>query len=303
MALYHKHRPKDFKEIKGNDAVVNALETMFAKNKVPHALLFVGNTGCGKTTLARIVSESLGAVGNDIREMDIADFRGIDTVREIRKQSQYKPLEGACRVWIMDEVHKMTNDAQNALLKILEDTPAHVYFILCTTDPQKLLPTIKGRCSTFQVNPLNDTEMFTLLRTVVKAEEETLVKAVYEQIIHDSLGHPRNALQVLEQVLQVEPEKRLDMAKRAAEQQSQSIELCRALMTNVGWLKIAAILSGLKEQDPEGVRRHVLGYVQSILLKQASDKAALIIEEFKEPFYNSGFTGLVFACYNVTQSS
>lgn len=303
MALYHKHRPKDFKEIKGNDAVVNALETMFAKNKVPHALLFVGNTGCGKTTLARIVSESLGAVGNDIREMDIADFRGIDTVREIRKQSQYKPLEGACRVWIMDEVHKMTNDAQNALLKILEDTPAHVYFILCTTDPQKLLPAIKGRCSTFQVNPLNDTEMFTLLRTVVKAEEETLVKAVYEQIIHDSLGHPRNALQVLEQVLQVEPEKRLDMAKRAAEQQSQSIELCRALMTNVGWLKIAAILSGLKEQDPEGVRRHVLGYVQSILLKQASDKAALIIEEFKEPFYNSGFTGLVFACYNVTQSS
>jgi DNA polymerase III subunit gamma/tau len=301
-SLYLKYRPTSLGEIIGNEAVISAVANMLKdKKKCPHAFLLTGGTGCGKTTLGRIIAKELGVSDSDFREVDSADFRGIDTVREIRKNSQYKPLEGSCRVWLIDECHKMTGDAQSAFLKALEDTPPHVYFILCTTDPQKLLPTIRGRCTTFSMEPLSDRLMMGLLRQVTKAENENLSKQIYEQIIQDSQGHPRNALQVLDQVLRVPVEKRMETAQRTAEEQSQVIELCRALVKNESWSKIKVILNGLKGQDPESIRRMVLGYCQAILLKAENQRAGLIMEEFIEPFYNTGFPGLVFACFSINQ--
>jgi DNA polymerase-3 subunit gamma/tau len=198
----------------------------------------------------------------------------------------------------LDECHKLSNDAQNALLKALEDTPRHVFYILCTTDPQKLIPTIKGRCSQFKMNPLSDKDMFRLLRQVVKGEEESLQKQIYDQIVQDSQGRPRNALQILGQVLAVPEEKRLETAKRSAEIQSQVIELCRALVSNSGWKKITNILSNLQDQDAESVRRAVIGYCSSILLKEENTTAAKIMEAFIEtPYGNLGFPQLVFCCY------
>jgi len=306
MTLYLKYRPQNFDEMCGNEDLLDSLREILQKEDRPHSYLFHGPTGCGKTTLARIIAKEIGAKGSDFREVDSADFRGIDTVREMRKQSQYKALEGSCRIWLLDEVHMLgrggnspTNEAQNALLKALEDTPSHVYYILCTTDPQKLLATIKGRCSQFQVTPLPDKTMFKLLRGVVKGEEDKLTKQIYEQIIQDSQGQSRDALQILEQVLCTSPDRRMEVAKRTAELQSQSIELCRALINPTGWKKIAGILKGLKDQDPERIRRGVLGYCQTILLKGENHQAGKVMEEMISPFYNSGFPGLVLASYSV----
>jgi DNA polymerase-3 subunit gamma/tau len=302
MTLYLKYRPNSFKEIVGNNQIVDSLQSMLEDNETcPHAFLLSGPTGCGKTTIGRIIADKLECFGNDLREIDAADFRGIDTIREIRKQSQFMPLEGNCRIWILDECHQLGSAAQPALLKALEDTPSHVYYILCTTDPQKLLPTIRGRCSQFQVQPLIEKDMFRLLRQVVKAENKNLPKVVYEQIIQDSLGHPRNALQILDQVLHAPANKRLEIAKQTAEEQSQSIELCRALIKAEGWKYIASILSGLQNQDPESIRRHVLGYCNSVLLKGENDQAGLVMENFVEPFYNTGWPGLTFACYSIVK--
>jgi len=300
MSLYLKYRPDSLEMVVGNETVLEIVKDMTkSPDTCPHAFLLHGPTGCGKTTIGRIIAARLGSAGDDIHEIDTADFRGIDTVRELRKQCRFLPMGSACQVWIIDECQKMTGDAQSALLKILEDTPNHVYFVLCTTDPQKLLAAIKGRCSPLQVNTLNDQEMFRLLRTIVKAENANLQKAVYEQIIQDSLGHPRNALVILDQVLRVDPEKRIDVAKRTAEEQSQSIELCRALVKIASWKEVAGILSGMKTQDAERIRYAVLGYCQAILLKGVEhNQAAAIIEYFSEPFYNTGFPGLVFACYS-----
>ncbi len=200
---------------------------------------------------------------------------------------------------LVHNCHKMTNDAQNALLKILEDTPKHVYFILCTTDPQKLLKTIKGRCSSYQMELLSDKQMLKLLRRVVIAEDEKIEREVYEQLVQDAQGHPRNALQVLEQVLNVEPDLRLDAAKRKAEEYSEAIQLCRALIEGKSWKVIAGILKGLKSQDPEGIRRIVLGYAQAVLLNSGNPQAAVVLECFMEPFYNSGFPQVTHACYLV----
>ena len=139
--------------------------------------------------------------------------------------------------------------------------------------------------------------MRTLLRSVVKAEGQKLTKEVYEQIIMDSQGHPRNALQILDQVLGVPAEMRIEVAKRAAEVQSDAIELCRVLMQKAPWKKVAGILTKLKDQDPESIRRLVLSYCNTILLKGENMQAGLVMEQFIEPFYNTGFPGLTFACF------
>jgi len=304
MSLYLKYRPNCLEQVKGNLDILSTLEGMLGDLETcPHSFLLHGPTGCGKTTLARIIANRLGCSGSDLKEVDSAQFRGIDTAREIRHQSNYMAIEGSCRVWIIDECHKMTNDAQNGLLKVLEDTPEHVYFILCTTEPQKLLATIKGRCSMFQVKPLSEQEMYHLLRRVTHKEGETLDRELYDIIIQDSLGYPRNALQTLEQVLRADPERRLEIAQQAAIAQSQVVELCRALLKGSPWKVVAKILTGVKDQEPEGIRRAVLGYCQAVLLNGKDDLVCgLIMEEFINPFYDSGFPQLTFACYSVTKN-
>lgn len=303
MSLYLKYRPNDLNQVVGNDDVVATLEGMLGDLKsCPHSFLLHGPTGCGKTTIARIIANRLGCKGSDLKEVDSAQFRGIDTAREIRNQSNYMALEGNCRVWIIDECHKMTNDGQNGLLKILEDTPNHVYFILCTTEPNKLLPTIKGRCIAIQVKPLSEETMYHLLRRIAHKEGEKLGRDVYDTIARDSLGHPRNALQILEQVLKTTPDKRLAIAQQSAAEQSQSIELCRALLKGASWKEVRVILSGLQDQDAENIRRVVLGYCKSILLKGDVIRAGRVLEEFINPFYDSGFPQLIYACYAVIKN-
>jgi DNA polymerase-3 subunit gamma/tau len=303
MSFYQKYRPKNLSQIKGNGELVSALEGMLGDlENCPHSFLLHGPTGCGKTTLARIIANLLGCSGSDLKEIDSAQFRGIDTAREIRGHSQYMAMESDCRVWIIDECHKMTNDAQNGLLKILEDTPSHVYFVLCTTEPQKLLATIKGRCSTFQVKPLGEEDMQLLLKRIVRREKEELSDEVYEVIIKVSQGLPRNAIQTLEQVLKTPIDKRVEIAQKALAEQSESIALCRALMKGSAWKEVSHILSGLRDQDPESIRRGVLGYCQNTLLRGDVMLAGRIMEEFINPFYDSGFPQLVFACYSVTKN-
>ena len=303
MALYQKHRPTKLSEVKGNKNVTAPLRTMLKNPETtPHSYLFHGPTGCGKTTLARIMAQELGCTENNIIEIDAAQFRGIDTIRELRKNAQYIPLGGGKRTYILDEVHKITGDAANALLKILEDTPSHAYFILCTTEPQTLLPTIRGRCSQFQVQTLNDDEMTELLSDILEKEQVEVETDVIEQIVLDSQGHPRNAIVILEQVINTPRRRRLEVAKQSAVEQTQAIELCRALIGNKAWSTISTILNGLKGQEAESVRRVVLGYVTAVLLKSDNAKAAHILECFEEPLYNIGFPGLVLACYRVINS-
>lgn len=302
MSLYLKYRPEKFSDIFGNQETVEALQQMVGSDDCPHTFLFHGPKGNGKTTLARILAKELGIKGQDLRELDTADFRGIDMVRELRKQAQYKPLEGSKRIWILDECHQLTKDAQSALLKILEDTPSHVYFALCTTDPQKLLPTLKDRCHKFEVQPLSDRQMKNLLIKICKAEKQPAQKKVILQIIKDAGGHPREALQILDKVFRVEPKRRLKIAKQVEVVENQSIELCRALIKGEPWGKINSILKGLKDDNPESIRRHVLGYAQAILLKSDNERAGLIMEEFIHPFYDSGFAGVVFHSYVVSKN-
>lgn len=301
MSLYHKYRPTGFSNFVGNTNTVVALDAELRKDDPSHVYLFHGPTGCGKTTLARIVAYNLGCRDSDLQEIDAADFRGIDTVRDIRKRVAFKPLCSDARVWILDECHNLVSLAQTALLKLLEEAPPHAYFVLCTTDPQKLLPTIRGRCQQYQVAPLEEDNMCSFLADIAGREtKEELDNELAEAIARESEGRPRNALQILEQVLSLSPKKRMEAVKQFAEVQSQTIELCRHLLSKgCNWRGTSKIVSGLRKEDPEKVRRAVLGYCSSVLLKGRNDRAAVIIECMERPFYDSGFAGLVFACYEI----
>lgn len=310
MTIITEHRPKTLDEMVGNEKAVKTLEGLFARReKFPHAILLSGPKGCGKTTLARIISNMLGAQASDFVELDTAQFGNKETITNLITQTRYRPSdpESECRVWLLDEAHMIgtggaseKNKAQGALLKTLEQPPAHAYFVLATTDPQRLLPTLRSRCIEISVATLSDNEMELLLRRIMRAEKSRVPSDVRELIIDQSLGHPRNALQLLGKVIGLAPEDMAEVVKEEAEKQTAAIELCQAIFKKKKWSVIAKILQGLKDEDEEGLRRMMLSYCNSILLKQDNPLAFVVLDEFSEPFYNTGKPGLTAACYRAT---
>lgn len=300
MPLHIDYRPKTLKEVEGNRSTVEALQAILSREKdLPHAFLFLGAPGCGKTTLGRIVANELGCAQADMREVDVADFRGIDTIRDIRQQARLKPMAGPVRVWILDECQKMTGDAQSALLKILEDTPPHVFFILCTTNPEKLLKTIISRCMAFSVGPLSERQTTRLLQRIVKAEGvEGFPEEAYKQLHAASQGHPRRAVVELDRIIDLDSKSILKAIEQTSKDEALGIDLCRALLKREPWGKVAAVLRGLQDQEEESLRRMVLGYMNAVLLKEDNQQAAQVIECFKGHFFDCGKAGLTQAAYD-----
>jgi len=301
MSLYNKYRPTSFEDIVGNRKTIKSLELLLKKENPPHAYLLIGPTGCGKTTISRIIAKELGC-GDEFREIDSADFRGIDTIREIRSSSRHVSLRSNCRVYLIDECHKMTNDAQNALLKGLEDPPPHVFYVLATTEPERLIKTIRGRCSTFPVAPLNEVQMVRLLYRIVNKEEKKTKKSILIEVFERSEGRPRDAIQMLEQLIElpIVEQKKL-IRQLSVEDNPQVIKLCRALTQKAPWVQINIILKELKGEDPEQIRRAILGYCSAILLNSSNNAVARIMQHMLEPFFYTGFPGLVISCYEITK--
>lgn len=303
--LYKKHRPQKFGEIVGQDAAVRTLVDLGKRKAIPHTILFSGPSGCGKTTLARILRVKLRCGEMDFYEVNCADFRGIDMVRDIRDRIQLAPMGGESRIWLIDECARMTADAQNAFLKLLEDTPLHVYFFLATTDPRKLLGTIRTRATEIRVSPLGDGEMERLVRNVISKEGSEMPDAVVEKIVEVSGGSPRKALVWLNQVIGLDGEERQMSTVCAPDTDAEAIAVARALIKpRIGWSDMAKVLKDLKE-DPEGVRRLVLGYMNTVVLGggDAVERAVGIMEAFQDDLYSTGKAGLTLACYNAIHSA
>jgi DNA polymerase-3 subunit gamma/tau len=297
-----KYRPSGLKAVVGQSEACKVLRGFMKAAKVPHTLLLTGPSGCGKTTLARIVAEFLtGGIPSNLFEINSANFRGIETVRDVSSKVGLRAFGGKARVWIIDECHQMTKDAQNALLKVLEDTPGHVYFMLLTTDSAKLLPTIKTRCTEVRVKGLSDKDMKALLEGVCESEEEEVEESVLDRIIEVAEGSARKALKILEAAVVVEGEEPRLESVYANDSRRQAIDLARALIApRARWADVAVVLRGLDE-DPEGLRKMVLAYCASVLLGggKLAPRASLIIEEFRDNFYDGGRAALVSACWRV----
>jgi DNA polymerase-3 subunit gamma/tau len=302
MELYRKYRPDCFTDVAGQKKAVTTLRNFVKDKKVPHAILFSGGSGVGKTTLARIMRTELDCHSDDFNEINCADFRGIDMIREIRKNSKYAPMKGKTKIWLIDEVHMMTTQGQNAILKLLEDPPSYVYFFLATTDPNKLIRTIRTRTTEIALEEFNLKEMTRFLQKFVAKYMEGVTLSKNElHIIHDkSEGSPRKALVILESLLSLDEEDRAQFLEELHGSEAKCIELCRALIGGAKWSEVASILRTLNE-DPESVRRAVLGYARTVLLSngKTAPRAYLVLDSFKDNFYDSHHPGLACACWEV----
>lgn len=296
--LHINLRPNKFEEVVGNKEVVSSIQSIIQRKEHPRSYLFYGASGCGKTTMARIVAKELGCSETDLNEINSSNNRGIETARDIIRNAQYKPLAGKVKVYILDEVHKTTKDFQDAILKILEDTPSHCYFFLCTTEPEKLLKTIRTRCSSYEFifPPVNVLSRF--LKNIAEKEEKTFSAKIYKSIAENCENSIRQALIVLEQILHCEEEEdAFKVISSIKSQETLTFSLCQALIKNKSWGEVSKIIKGLQE-DPEKIRRAVLGYMTAVALNNSkiNERSAEIIDNFKDNYYDSGKAGLVHSC-------
>jgi DNA polymerase III subunit gamma/tau len=224
LAFALKYRPQNFDQVVGQEHVVSSLKSAISKKRVHHAYLFSGPRGVGKTSLARILAKSLNcekgptptpclqcascvdiAAGKslDIIEIDGASNRGIDEIRTLRENVKLSPAAGRFKVYIIDEVHMLTKEAFNALLKTLEEPPKHVKFIFATTDPHKVLPTILSRCQKFQFNLLSLDQIVGKLSEIVKNEKIKIKEQLLYTIAQAAEGSIRDAESLLDQIFPV----------------------------------------------------------------------------------------------------
>lgn len=201
IALYRKYRPASFKDVIGQDHVVEVLKKAIADKNVAHAYLFAGGRGTGKTTIARILASEIGTSTKDLYEMDAASNRKIDDFRELNESVHTLPFDSEYKVYIIDEVHMLTKEAFNAFLKTLEEPPKHVVFILATTEIEKLPDTIVSRCQTYTFQKPTRTILAEAVLHVAKGEKATLDKGAAELIAILAEGSFRDALGVLQKVL------------------------------------------------------------------------------------------------------
>jgi DNA polymerase III subunit gamma/tau len=220
-ALYRTYRPQTFTEVAGQESIVKTLQNALANQKLSHAYLFTGPRGTGKTTLAKIFAKALnctvdhqnpcGQCDNcislqenrhpDVIEIDAASNNGVEEVRDLIDKVKYAPIKGQYKIYIIDEVHMMTSGAFNALLKTLEEPPSHVIFILATTEPHKILPTILSRCQRFDFGKVQDQALFERMSLILKKENIPYQAEAVNMILSLADGGVRDALSILDQVI------------------------------------------------------------------------------------------------------
>ncbi len=223
ITLYRKYRPSSFSEVSGENEIVKSLKLSLKNKSMAHAYLCSGRRCGGKTSIARLIAKGVNCLNlkengepcnecknckainegrfSDLIEIDAASNRSIDEIRSLKEKINYQPVEGLKKVYIIDEAHMLTKEAFNALLKTLEEPPAHVIFILATTELEKILPTIISRCQRYDFKPLDLEEMKSGLEHILKEENLSMTDDVYPVIYENSSGSMRDSISILERLI------------------------------------------------------------------------------------------------------
>ena len=293
-ALYRTYRPSTFDEVAGQQHIVKTIKNALATGKLAHAYLFTGPRGTGKTTMAKLLAkalnceEGLGHQCNmckncraimegshpDVLELDAASNNSVDDVRELIDKVKYGTILGRYKVYIIDEVHMLSTGAFNALLKTLEEPPEHVIFILATTEPHKILPTILSRCQRYDFTKVSDKDIKERLRVVLEEEEIPFDEKAVDLIISLCDGGMRDALSILDQVLRYSGDKLNEqdiMDVFAIESTSEKLALLNSII-NSDTQDVLKRLNNyiLKGTDIKRLTDDLLGILKDILIYQTS---------------------------------
>lgn len=298
MTLPLKYRPKKFEMVIGNTKQVAALGSVLDRgaDDIPHAYFISGDSGCGKTTIARIIARMLGCKREDFHEWDSIHIGNVEATRDLRTKMLYKPRVGDITVYFMDECHGLSTKAQDNLLKATEEAPAHVFFIFATSEPEKLKPTFKRRCHMVTLNTVPEEAIDEHMVRIIKREGKKVPQPVRDAILMECCGSPGIALALLDAVIDMPADEMEAVVAEQAEAQSTMVQLAKLMMAKKpNWKKVKDILKALGD-DPESTRRRLLAYGTSCMLG-GNEGAYLLLDAFRDNFYDTGRAGLVLACY------
>jgi DNA polymerase-3 subunit gamma/tau len=302
VALYRKYRPASFAEVVGQEHVTEPLSTALESGRINHAYLFSGPRGCGKTSSARILARSLNCEqgptptpcgvcdscvalgpsgpGNvDVTELDAASHGGVDDTRELRDRAFYAPAQSRYRIFIIDEAHMVSNAGFNALLKIVEEPPDHLIFVFATTEPEKVLPTIRSRTHHYPFRLLAPKTMRGLLERICTQENVGVDDAVYPLVIRAGGGSPRDTLSVLDQLLAGSDGKQVAYARALALLGATDLALIDASVDALAAGDAAALFGAVEAlidagHDPRRFATDLLERFRDLIVLQAVPDAA-----------------------------
>ena len=295
QALYRKYRPSNFDEVTGQEIIKKTLENAIINNKISHAYLFTGPRGTGKTSIAKILAKTVNCAdlegympcnkcvnctqieykqSNDIIEIDAASNNGIDEIREIRNKVNLVPSTGKYKVYIIDEVHMLTTGAFNALLKTLEEPPAHVIFILATTEPHKIPATILSRCQRFDFKRITTINLVERLKYIIENEKINIDVDAINEIARLSDGGMRDSISLLDQALAYSP-KNISLDDIHEINGSLPIEKLSDFVNLILEKNIGKLLNLIDEFNDSGkslikISEEIINYLKNILLYKIS---------------------------------
>lgn len=305
--LYRAYRPQTFAEVRGQEPIVKALEGAVKNRRTAHAYLFSGGRGTGKTTVARILARELGVSDKDLYEMDAASNRGIDDIRELREGVWMMPFESPYKFYIIDEAHMLTKEAWNALLKTLEEPPAHCIFVLATTEREKVPDTIQSRCEVYSFKQPTREMLAETVADTAKAEGFTLEKAAAELIALLAEGSFRDALSILQKVITSSSDTKVSIAEVEDVTGAPKGELVRRIITGLARKDANTALAAVRDAQEENIDarllvRLIIMRLRAVLLTRfAPDLVPAFTRELSEA--DTELTGTLAKDKNVTSET
>lgn len=286
--LINKYRPSTWDDVIGQDTIVNSVQKLLDDGK-SQAFIFSGPPGTGKTTLSRIAAEYVEA---EILDLAAAKYTGIDDMRAITDALQYKAF-GKCpnKAIILDEVHRLSKQAFDSLLKPIEEPPPHVFWFFLTTELSKIPVAIKTRCSSFVLKPVKEKELQKLIKDIAKEEKFKVGDDIIDIIVREANGSPRQAISNLGLVYNITDRKTAIETLKSAIESDATIELCRFLLKKGSWKMAMSIINKLDGENSESIRIVISNYFGKVAKEASSEDSACaalsVLEAFATPFNSS----------------
>lgn len=290
LPLHLKYRPANFKDVRGQDAIIKSLKATMTASAKPHAYAFTGPPGTGKTTLARIVATACNVPPEGVVEIDAASNSGVDAMREVMRPLGYQGFGSSPnKMIIIDEAHGLSKQAFDSLLKTLEEPPAHVFFALCTTNPSKLPAAIVTRCAAYALRPCDEKTMADMLFDVCDVEGYKTPDGIVMAAVHAANGSPRQALVNLAKVHDVRDEEEALQLLESVTMDKEIIDICRLLIARkLNWKTLRDTIKAMPSPDAESIRIVISCYLAGCVMSARDDRdisdLCAIAYKFSKPF-------------------